>query len=85
MREHSKSVFNATESLMTSTRNVENFMTDSTERHKCCMNSCIKKQRQFNHGVSQVNKDVVIFGIIQHIYEHIMNSKCATLSITRGP
>ena len=53
---HSKSIFNSGECLMIET----------TERQKYCVNICIKKQRQSNHGVSQVSKSIVIFGTIEH-------------------
>ena len=41
-------------------------MTQTAERQKYCVNNYINKQRQSNHGVSQVGKGIVIFGTIEH-------------------
>ena len=48
--EHSKSVFNSGEILMTET----------TERWKYSVNICIKKKRQNNHSINYVNKIVIL-------------------------
>ena len=49
-RDHSKSVCNSGECLITET----------TEHQKYCVIICIKKQRQSYRGVNQVSRDIVI-------------------------
>ena len=66
-REHSKSIFNSGECLMTET----------TECKTYCVNFCIQKQCQSNYSVNQVSKCIVILGTIGH-WSIIKSNKWAT-------